>query len=55
MDDNGWPKADGKLVVFDLRPAFAWKPPVDDPEKRSLTNLDGVWKPYVIFWNSECQ
>ena len=44
VDENGWPKADGKMVVFDLRPAFAWAPPIDDPEKKIPQNLDGVWK-----------
>ena len=34
IDGNGWPTANGKLVVFDLRPAFAWAPPIDDPEKK---------------------
>ena len=23
VDESGWPKADGKMVVFDLRPTFA--------------------------------
>ena len=44
FDDNGWPMADGKLVVFDLRPAFAWAPPIDDPEKRIPAHLAGTWK-----------
>lgn len=43
-DENGWPMGDGKLVVFDLRPAFAWAPPIDDPEKKIPQNLDGIWK-----------
>lgn len=43
-DENGWPTGDGKVVVFDLRPAFAWAPPMDDPEKRIPQNMDGVWK-----------
>ena len=44
-DSNGWPMADGKLVVFDLRPAFAWAPPIDDPEKRIPAHLsDAPWK-----------
>ena len=41
---NGWPKTDGKVVVFDLRPVFAWAPPIDDPEKRIPKHLDGTWK-----------
>ena len=44
FDSNGWPMSDGKLVVFDLRPAFAWAPPIDDPEKRIPKYLDGTWK-----------
>ena len=28
-DENGWPTADGKLVVFDMRPLFAWAPPIE--------------------------
>ena len=43
-DASGWPMEDGKVVVFDLRPVFAWAPPIDDPEKRIPQNLDGVWK-----------
>ena len=44
VDESGWPKADGKITVFDLRPTFAWAPPIDDPEKKIPQNLDGVWK-----------
>ena len=44
VDASGWPKGDGKLVVFDLRPAFAWAPPIDDPDKVIPKNLDGIWK-----------
>lgn len=43
-DPNGWPMNDGKLVVFDLRAAFTWAPPIDDPEKRIPAHLDGIWK-----------
>ena len=31
IDGAGWPAADFVAVVFDLRPAFAWAPPEDDP------------------------
>lgn len=31
IDANGWPTSDVFTVVFDLRPAFAWAPPEDDP------------------------
>lgn len=34
VDSNGWPKGDCFTVLFDNRPAFAWAPPMDDPEKR---------------------
>lgn len=44
VDESGWPKADGKMVVFDLRPTFAWSPPINNPEKKIPQNLDGVWK-----------
>ena len=44
VDESGWPKADGKMVVFDLRPVFAWAPPIDDPLKKIPQSLDGVWK-----------
>lgn len=44
VDDSGWPMGDGKMVVFDLRPSFAWAPPIDDPEKRIPQNLAGTWK-----------
>ncbi|WP_165249371.1 hypothetical protein [Paludisphaera soli] len=32
IDDKGWPKADAKTVLFDVRPVFAWAPPIDDPD-----------------------
>lgn len=31
IDANGWPMTDFFAVIFDLRPAFAWAPPTDDP------------------------
>ena len=31
-DAHGWPLEDARCVVFDLRPAFAWAPPMDDPD-----------------------
>jgi len=33
-DKDGWPTTDAFTVIFDDRPAFAWAPPMDDPEKR---------------------
>ncbi len=33
VDSSGWPKGDCFTVLFDNRPAFAWAPPMDDPEK----------------------
>jgi hypothetical protein len=44
VDDHGWPMTDGQVVVFDLRPAFAWAPPIDDPEKKIPKYLNGIWK-----------
>lgn len=32
VDAHGWPLEDARTVVFDLRPAFAWSPPMDDPD-----------------------
>ena len=31
VDPNGWPTSDATTVLFDIRPAFAWAPPIDDP------------------------
>jgi len=31
-DERGWPTCDAKTVLFDVRPAFAWRPPIDDPD-----------------------
>lgn len=31
VDPHGWPLGDARTVVFDMRPAFAWAPPMDDP------------------------
>lgn len=32
LDEMGWPRADASTVLFDIRPTFAWAPPMDDPE-----------------------
>lgn len=32
IDARGWPKGDAKTVLFDIRPVFAWAPPMDDPD-----------------------
>ena len=31
-DARGWPTCDASSVMFDVRPAFAWAPPIDDPD-----------------------
>ncbi|AMV40734.1 hypothetical protein [Planctomyces sp. SH-PL62] len=31
-DAKGWPTTDARTVLFDIRPVFAWAPPIDDPE-----------------------
>src|SRR5256885_7739306 len=31
-DSNGWPMSDGFTVLMDLRPVYAWAPPIDDPQ-----------------------
>jgi hypothetical protein len=31
-DERGWPTCDASTVLFDVRPAFAWAPPIDDPD-----------------------
>jgi hypothetical protein len=33
VDEAGWPTTDAATVLFDIRPAYAWAPPIDDPEK----------------------
>ncbi len=33
MDEHGWPLEDARTVAFDMRPAMAWAPPMDDPAK----------------------
>lgn len=33
VDDHGWPVSDGSTVLFDIRPTFAWAPPIDDPDQ----------------------
>ena len=32
IDQAGWPTSDASTVLFDIRPAFAWAPPIDDPQ-----------------------
>ena len=32
LDAKQWPKTDAATVLFDIRPAFAWAPPIDDPD-----------------------
>ena len=32
VDAHGWPTSDAQLVLFDVRPAFTWAPPIDDPD-----------------------
>ena len=32
-DAAGWPTTDAATVLFDIRPAYAWAPPIDDPDK----------------------
>jgi hypothetical protein len=36
VDANGWPTEDARTVAFDMRPAFAWAPPIDDPDKYQI-------------------
>ncbi|MBC8066025.1 MAG: hypothetical protein H7Y17_14425 [Chlorobia bacterium] len=31
VDASGWPLEDARTVAFDMRPTFAWAPPMDDP------------------------
>jgi hypothetical protein len=33
VDESGWPTTDAATVLFDIRPAYAWAPPMDDPDK----------------------
>lgn len=32
VDAKGWPTTDASTVLFDARPAFAWRTPMDDPD-----------------------
>jgi hypothetical protein len=36
VDERGWPKADARTVVFDMRPTMAWAPPIDDPDQYQI-------------------
>ncbi len=42
LTTEGWCKMDCQWVVFDARPAHAWAPPMDDPEKRQQ-DYSGEW------------
>ncbi|MFC1569448.1 T9SS type A sorting domain-containing protein [bacterium] len=42
-DDKGWPLTDAKTVFFDMRPTFAWTPPIDDPEAYQV-DVSGTYK-----------
>ncbi|MBI5708034.1 MAG: hypothetical protein HZC36_13715 [Armatimonadetes bacterium] len=42
VDAHGWPLEDARTVVFDLRPAFAWAPPMDDPDAY-LIDVSGTY------------
>ncbi len=33
IDAAGWPLQDARTVIFDHRPAYAWAPPEDDPDR----------------------
>lgn len=33
VDAAGWPTTDAATVLFDIRPAYTWSPPIDDPDK----------------------
>jgi hypothetical protein len=32
VDSRGWPMCDSVSVLFDIRPAYTWAPPADDPD-----------------------
>lgn len=42
-DADGYPTTDARTVFFDLRPTFAWAPPIDDPEAYQV-NVSGTYK-----------
>jgi hypothetical protein len=42
LDAEGWPKMDCQITIFDGRPAHAWAPPMDDPERRQA-DYSGTW------------
>lgn len=43
LDEHGWPLTDAKTVFFDLRPTFAWAPPIDDPDRYQI-DVSGTYK-----------
>lgn len=43
VDENGYPLEDARTVFFDLRPAFAWAPPLDDPAAFQI-DVSGVYR-----------
>jgi hypothetical protein len=42
-DASGWPTSDARTVFFDMRPTFAWAPPIDDPDAYQI-NVSGTYK-----------
>lgn len=47
VDELGWPMEDCQVVVFDDRPAFAWAPPMDDPQALQ-GDYSGLWRVRVV-------
>jgi hypothetical protein len=42
VDTHGWPTSDAETVLFDVRPAYTWAPPADDPD-RFMPDWSGVY------------
>lgn len=43
VDEQGWPLTDASTVFFDMRPTFAWAPPIDDPTGFHV-DMSGAYK-----------
>ncbi|MBL4716417.1 MAG: T9SS type A sorting domain-containing protein [Bacteroidia bacterium] len=43
IDSSGWPTTDFQMNLWDMRPLFAWVPPMDDPDSFQI-DLGGTYK-----------
>jgi uncharacterized protein (TIGR03437 family) len=49
VDADGWPARDASCVLFDVRPIFAWAPPIDDPDEFQ-PDWSGTWN---VSWEGQ--